>query len=229
MNTTFCNHSASVVSLKIDAGDPTYLQPNETRIVAVSSGEKMTVAVRRNCESEAVKDKSYYRLVVETEYVFENIAENAMFHITREKTPFSLTASYDRLFVETTDGDCANEKNHIVGEERMKEMFRRSKKRDILLDALMTSPLLTVCVVLIPIILTVIFGWKIGLIVLGAMLAFWAIVNVISNFLLGVLFNKVVGIPDEEKEFYGYFESNFITEYYSKHDRSPVYGEIETD
>lgn len=229
MNTTFCNHSASVVSLKIDAGDPIYLQPNETRIVAVSSGEKMTVTVRRNCESEAVKEKSYYRLVVETEYVFVKVAENAMFHITREKTPFSLTASYDRLFVKTTDGNCANEKNRIIGEERMKEAFRRSKKRENLLDAFMTSPLWSVCMILIPIILAVIFGWKIGLVVLGAMFAFWAIVNLLSNFLLNGVLAKLVGIPDEEKAFYGYFESDFITEYYSKHDRAPVYGEIETD
>lgn len=221
-----CGH---ILNIKIDYSVPFYLQPYETKSISVPGADTITMIVKLDRKSEAMKGKEYYQLIIETEYVFADISENAVFHITRERTPFALTASYDRLFVHLSDGMCVKETHRIVGEEKIKKMFSKHRGQDAFLDAVMSSPGLVAGTILIPIFLALFLGWKTGLIAFVVLLAFWVSTNVFGDLFVNGFLNKVLGTPNEKKEFYRYFESEFICQYYSGKERVPVYGEIETD
>lgn len=223
----FHNNCRKDITIICDHDVKIHLPPYETRRISSLEADNMTLVVKIDGESEAVKEKSYYKLLVETKYIFANLEENTEFFITRERTPFAVTASYDRLFLRSSSGQCIGETHRIVDEPKIKEVFESKQKREALLDAVMSSPFLTVAVIILPILLALCWGWKIGLIAFLLLLAFWGIVNILSNLFTDGILAKLVGIPSDKREFYRYFESDFIGNYYSTAKREPLYGEVE--
>ncbi len=225
MNIYFTNNCSNFIILNIDDGEPVFLQPFEKKLITRNDLDSIKILAKRNCES--TKKSAIYHLVIETEYVFSDVSDNTTFIITREKIQFSLNASYDRLFLQSSNAKIISEKHKILAEDKIKKTFKKSRFGEFVFDTLMFSPALLVALILAGISLTFIWGWIITIIYFPLAFLFVGILNWLIDKLCIAIGKKVLKTEDENIEFYKYFENDFINNYYSNANRTPFMGNIE--
>ncbi len=227
MNVYFINSCRHIIILNIDDGEPLFLQPFETKSIVRNDSDVIKVFAKRDCESE--KNSLMYYLVIETEYLFSGISDCAVFTITRENIRFSLNAYYDRLFLCTMNANCLSEEYKILAEDKIKKAFNKSQRVDFIIDTILTSQRLIIVLILVGILLTFIWGWRIAIIYFPLAFLFIGALNWLIDKFWSVISKKAFKIEDEKTEFYNYFKSDFIKSYYSNLNRTPFMGNVETD
>lgn len=227
MTVYFTNRCRHIVILNIDDGKPVFLQPFETKPITRNDSNVIKISAKRDCES--TKKSSIYHLVIETEYLFSGVCDRATFTINREKIRFSLSASYDRLFIWTTIANCISETHRIVAEEKIKKVFNKSRLGEFIFDSIMTSFRLIIILIFVGISLTFIWGWSIAVVYFPLAFLFIGALNWLIDKFWRTIGKKAFKMEDEKTEFYNYFENDFIYNYYSDVSRTPFMGNVETD
>ena len=223
----FTNRCRHIIILNVDDGELVLLQPFETKSITRNDSDVIKVLLKRDCES--TKKSSIYHLVIETQYLFSNTFNGATFTITREKIRFSLNASYDRLFLCATNANYLSETHKILAEDKIKKAFAKSRRFEFVFDAVMASPVLVIVLLLAGISLTFIWGWRIAIVYFPLAFLFIGALNWMIEKFWRVIGKKTFKIDDEKTEFYKYFESDFIKNYYADVNRTPFMGKVETD
>jgi ABC-type multidrug transport system fused ATPase/permease subunit len=226
MKVCFANHSRHIIAITVDDDSSVLLQPFENIALVRKDSDTIKILAGRNCES--MKKSATYHLVIETEYIISNITDGMVFNIEREKIRFCIDAFYDRLFLKSSNALILSEKHKVRTEERMKAAFNKSN----LIRMFLTGPLeslteLFVLMLIAGIVLAFFLGWKFFV----GYFSISYLILIVFNFLLDkfceTIFKKVFKTKHKKKEFYDYFEEEFIRNYYADANRIPFIGSVE--
>lgn len=231
MTVHFTNHSSHIVILSIDDGEPIFLQPFKTIQVVRNKSDAIKVLVKRSGESfisKGIIKGTMYHLVIETEYHFFDVCDGEVFDITREKIRFSMNAFYDRMFLSATNASFVSETHKVLTEEKIKKAFNKSW----LIELLLVGPLdkltgVFILSLIVGIVLMFSWGWKVSIAFFTVAYLLLVIVNWLMDKFWGLIVKKAFKIEDKKKEFYDYFNNEFIKCYYADVERTPFIGNVE--
>lgn len=224
MNITFKNQCNHFVVINIDDTEPMLLHPFETKTISRKGCD--IVKIRANRNSESRRSEYTFDLVVETEYIFSEVANNAVFTIIREKIRFSENATYDRIFVSSQNAQKETENYRILSEDEIKKAFKKEEHSLLFLDVIL-EPKLTILLIVVGLAILLNFGWKIAVLYIPFavvfLLSYIRLADKAAEVISVKAFNKLFKRNDktEKKEFYEYFENDYITAYYASPNRTP--------
>lgn len=231
MTLYFTNYSSRVICLNINGGEWFFLQPRQTMPITQLDESTIKVVIKGDCESyvsKSVLKSKMYHLAIESEYILSNVNSGDMFSVTREKIQFSGNTFYDRLFLFAENITVISETNRVLGDEKIKRAFNKSW----LIYVFLTGSLATlsggfITLSFVGLVLLFFFGWKFFALYFVSLYVFLIAANWIIDKIWCAIGKKGFNMKDEKKEFYSYFEKEYITNYYSTSDRVPYMGDVE--
>ena len=224
MNIEFFNNSNKTVLVSIASKSFTKIEPHNRIFMSCEETKFISVKV---CEPSHI-EKGKYVLSIETKYCFDNLNENVIFTITREKIRVGADVYFERLFIIPDKDICFIEEFSVPDAEEMKKLFKKKRRKQILL----IRPLeYFTGLVLISLVLFFFALKRIGLIytILCYMCVyiFMVCLSCIVEWFWNAVFKKVFKAKSEKDKFYNYFDNSFIFNYYSNSNREPFIGEVE--
>lgn len=212
MQITFYNECDYVVHLYIESKDIIIIQPHDKAVMkTIKSGIK--VCIKRNIIS--YKKKNKYNLVLEVQYQLINVHDNDIFRITHRKDKIEGNVYYDRLFLNSDNAICAKEVYSVLGAEEIKKKFNKAKKKyRFLISPFENLTGLTILLIMFGIILGSKLGGKFMIFYFPAIYLFLIFVDWILERTSQFIFGKIFKLRDYKTEFYSFFESEYISNYY---------------
>lgn len=231
MTVYFNNHTRHIVIINTDDGESIFLQPYETIPIVRNDSDVIKVLVKRNCDSyiyKHVMKSPMYHLVIESEIIFSGVSDGEVFNISREKIQFDLQSYYDRLFVLPNNAVNYTETHKIVAAEKIKTAYKKSHLRYIILFVpLEYTPMAVFWVFIGSIVTKVIWGWTVSIIFFLTAYLILIFLNVFLASLTNKILKKLFKFNSPDKDFYNYFENEYIKNYYADTKREPFFGNIE--
>lgn len=161
----FENYSRYVTCLYFDDDKTVFLQPFQNVSVERKDCKDLKLILKQNKESYRENHAIRYHLLVESEYHITDVCDGETFKITREKIQFDLGVLYERLFLLVTNASIYHEHHRIAGEEKIKKIYKKSRKLNMFLfGPLEDSTGLVVLLIIIGIVLSGFLGWKLAVI-----------------------------------------------------------------
>lgn len=230
MEFSFINNYRDVILININNDGFVSIQPHSKLTVSCAQSSGISVLIKPCGESYVQKRPKAYILKLESSYLFSNVSDGEVFIINREKTKINYNVYYDRLFVNPANAIIGHHKNTVMQEDELKSSYRKSR----LIDMLIFEPLLDHVILFseltaVGILLSIIGGWKVALIYFPLLYIFLFLLNLISDKLVTAFFKNGFGIDDEKSEFYAYFDSGFIENYYRNPQREAYSQDIEVN
>ena len=160
----------------------------------------------------------------------DGITDGDTFFLSHEKIRAAQEIYYDKIFLKSLKKDDIFPSNHVIyAEDKVKKEYKREKLLDILFWNWFIEWTGGVLVLgILGIILTIKFGWRIGVIYFPASYLSLVLFSYFLDVIVKKFFKKCLHF-DEKEDFYSYFECDFLNYYYSQSSREPFLGEIETD
>ena len=227
MNVCFQNTSNEIVIVSLSNGDSWELQPKQIVVKELSCDSELIVNLSLNRASGV--HKRTYTFVLETQYVIENVCENELITISREKVCFHpLPAYYDRLFLLPNNAKVLSESHIVSNAEYLKTQYHKQRRIDrFFIDPWRNNPFEAFGLLVIGIALSVFLGWVVALVYFPCAY-FLLFAGTWLGERIGNAFIKSCKIfCTESEEFSQYFENEWINKYYSDPDRQPFMGKIE--
>ncbi len=228
MNIIFYNECKYVVLVSVNLEKPAAIQPYGTMSIECQSSENIDILVKRDIISYARKRK--YTFVIETRYRFANVNNNERFRIVRENIRAEYKIYLERLFLIADKAELISQSHNVLGKEEIERRYRRYRIRDLLLtDAFWNAPFLIIGLLLLGIVLTFVFGWKLALLYFPILYAAAVILAWLNSKLDVFIYKKVFKDEDETERnvLDRYLKSESIAKYYLDPERTPYNGEIE--
>lgn len=209
MNLLFYNECEAAVSVSVDSGAAVCIAPQGSLAAVCENADAVVISVGRDAESN--RKKGDYTLVLATEYRFSNIKENEAFHISGEKIRAGLNVYYERLLLTGETARCEEQTHRVAGERKIKKRYQRARLWDMfLIDPFLCAPGVALAAVVGGIVLLHFFGWKPALILVLAVYVLLLAISWSCEHIVGVFFQKAFHQKSGKKEFYRYFEKEFI-------------------
>ena len=229
MNVPFFNHCRYAVLVRVGTAEPIRIPAHKMAWIECGAST-FDVSIRRDTESYFEKSWSSYVLVLETWYHCENLRENDILRITREKARVDVNVYFDRLFLTANIASCRVQSYMVAGAEAMKKRFQKSRRAHFFLSSpLETMPGLLVLLLVLGIILTFNFGLQFAAVYFPCAYIFSLLLSwVIDQFCVSFL-TFLCKIPSDKREFYRCFQNEWISAYYANPERKAVMDEVEID
>lgn len=228
MNIIFYNECKYVVFVGVNLEKPVAIQPYGTMSIECRDSENLDVLVKRDIISYARKRK--YTFVIETQYKFANVNNNERFRIVRENIRAEYKIYLERLFLIADKAELISQSYNVLGTEEIERRYRKYCIRDFLLtNAFWNAPFLITGLLLLGIVLTFVFGWKLALIYFPILYAV-AVILAWLNSKIDVFIDKKIFKNEDDTErsvLDHYLKSENIAKYYLNPERTPYEGEIE--
>lgn len=202
------------------------MKPHGNNSITCDSTDDIIISVRPRKKSKF--KGGIYNLILESKYVFCNTSENIELFIAREKIRVSLNVSYERMFLSSPKSDPVSEVTRVTDEDRMKKRFSRSRIAELMWGPLENLTSGSIVLFVAGIVLAYFVNWKLIFLYYPCAYAFLFLVNWIIDVAWNSFAKKTFKIDDKE-DFYRYFDSDYIAEYYSQIDREPFMGRVERD
>lgn len=217
-----CNSNATV-----NINDVSFiLTPHTQKSFMCSNETNINIIVCPQKQSTVKGD--VYNLILQSNYIFQNVTRDIEFFITREKIRVSLNVSYERLFLNSPNVNFVIEETCVTDEKRIKKKYANSKIIELVYGPLEYYPSLSILFLIAGIILACLIDWKLIFLFYPCAYAFLFVLNLFGNIIWKTFVKKKLKM-DEQKEFYRHFELDYISQYYSQTHRTPFMGKIDRD
>lgn len=229
MNVPFFNHCRYAVLVRVGTAEPVRIPAHKMAWIECS-GSTFDVSIRQATDSYFQKDCSSYVFILESLYHCENVEENEILQITREKARVDVKVYFDRLFLTAKKASCRVQSYAVAGATAVKKRFQKSQRaRFLFISPVETMPGLLVLLLVMGIILTFNFGWLFATVYFPCAYIVTLVLSwVIDQFCVSFL-KFLCKTPSEKTEFYRCFQNEWIAAYYANPNRKAVMDEVEID
>lgn len=187
--------------------------------IVIESFDRATVLIPKNGDHEfklkkttsSRFEKGHYILSAESLYVchFEN--EETIIDITQNKKSVQYNVDLEYLIASINELPCELKKCLINDETGIKKKFRKKERiQFFFIDLIESFPGLAFLLLCLSIGLIYIKGWFFGTVALVLFYCLLLVINYCSKKFIKVLFKKAVNFEDGRKDFYRYFEEDFL-------------------
>lgn len=233
------NDSTISAKVKIKGYSDMIINPSDKTKVELHNSDIFKIQIRSNKESYKMKKIVGYCLIINVEYDLSGISDGTEIIIKREMIMVGADIHYDRFFLVGVDkAKILSEKISIIDENKIIKRYKVDFWKHIfiynLIDNIFSIILITI-LIFMGISMARFFGIYFFLVYilltyLAIVIYSWIIKIIIQKLFSRFIYKKKedLDIYISKKNFYLYFQEDFINNYYSNLDREPYLpGKIE--